>query len=48
MLYIMLSGFPPFYGPDDIQIRYQIMKFEFDFKDKEWDSVSNEAINLIR
>lgn len=48
MLYIMLSGFPPFYGEDEKQIRSQIMKYKFDFKDEEWDNVSNEAIDLIR
>jgi serine/threonine protein kinase len=44
----MLSGFPPFYGDDELQIRQQIMKYSFDFKDEEWDYVSNEGIDLIK
>ncbi|CDW76792.1 protein kinase [Stylonychia lemnae] len=48
MLYIMLAGFPPFYGDDEIEIKREIMKYNYDFKDEAWDFISNEARDLIK
>ena len=47
ILYILLSGFPPFYE-EDINLLYdQILKATVDFSDPSWLSVSNDAKRLI-
>lgn len=32
ILYIMLSGYPPFYGDNDIEVFEKILNFEYDFE----------------
>jgi len=46
--YILLCGFPPFYGNTDQQIFEKILKAEYDFPSPDWDSISNEAKDFIR
>jgi calcium-dependent protein kinase len=46
-MYILLCGYPPFYGDDDQEILKMVKKGEFDFDGEEWDDVSNEAKDLI-
>lgn len=48
MLYIMLCGYPPFYGETDEEILEAVMSGEFDFEDEVWDEVSADAKDLIR
>jgi len=45
--YILLCGFPPFYGNNDQQVFEKIMKAEFDFPSPEWDKISDEAKDFI-
>lgn len=48
ILYIMLAGYPPFYGDNDIDVFTKVIAFEYDFDDEVWDGVSDEAKDLIQ
>ena len=48
MLYILLCGYPPFYGDDNQEILQMVQKGEFDFDGEEWDEISNDAKDLIK
>ena len=48
ILYILLSGDPPFNGPDDSSIYEKISNLKFSFPEKKWKNISNEAKDLIR
>ncbi|KAG5185335.1 calcium-dependent protein kinase [Tribonema minus] len=45
--YILLSGYPPFYGDTDAEIFASVRRGEFDFPSPEWDSVSADAKDFI-
>jgi len=45
--YILLCGFPPFYGNTDAQIFDKILKCQFDFPSPDWDNVSEEAKQFV-
>jgi len=45
--YILLCGFPPFYGNNDQQIFEKIMRADYDFPSPDWDGISNEAKEFI-
>jgi len=46
--YILLCGFPPFYGSNDQQIFEKILKAEYDFPSPDWDGISQEAKDFIQ
>ena len=48
ILYILLSGDPPFNGPNDATIYKKISTMNFDFPEKKWANISEEAKDLIR
>lgn len=53
ILYIMLCGYPPFYSevpsqPITQRMRKKIMSGNFDFPDREWNKISEDAKDLIR
>ncbi|MCQ2821526.1 MAG: protein kinase [archaeon] len=48
ILYILLSGFPPFNGDDDEEIMENVQKQKYDFPDSEWKYISKEAKDLIK
>ena len=48
MLYILLCGYPPFYGDDNQEILQMVQKGEFDFDGEEWDEISKDAKDLIK
>ena len=47
ILYIFLSGDPPFNGPNDTAIYNKIAQMKFSFPEKKWKNISNEAKDLI-
>ena len=47
ILYVMLCGYPPFFGDDDREIIESVRVGEFDFEGEEWEDVSAEAKDLI-
>ena len=48
ILYILLSGSPPFNGPNDNEIYAKISRMKYSFPEKKWKNVSKEAIDLIK
>jgi len=46
--YILLCGFPPFYGNNEQQIFNKILRAEYDFPSPDWDHISDEAKDFIR
>lgn len=48
ILYILLCGYPPFFGDDDQEILQMVAKGKFDFDGEEWLDVSKEAKDLIK
>ncbi len=47
ILYILLCGYPPFYGNTDSEIMQAVKKGKYDFDGSEWSGVSKEAKDLI-
>ena len=47
ILYVLLSGDPPFNGPNDKVIYSKIKKMKFDFPEDKWKNISKEAKDLI-
>lgn len=47
ILYIMLSGYPPFASEDDSETIELIHKGEIEFDDEAWGTISDEAKDLI-
>lgn len=48
ILYILLSGVPPFYGDNDHEILEMIRVGDFNFEPQEFDNVSDQAKDLIK
>ena len=48
ILYILLSGDPPFNGRDDQAIYQKIYNMSFSFPEKKWKNISEEAKDLIK
>lgn len=48
ILYVLLSGYPPFYGDNDKEILDAVMDGHYDFDDEVWEEVSDEAKDLIK
>jgi len=48
VLYILLSGFPPFYDEENAILFEKIKKGAFDFPSPSWDNISEDAINIIK
>ena len=47
ILYILLVGYPPFWSEDQQQLYAQIKAAAFDFPSPEWDTVTDDAKDLI-
>ncbi|CAN0509700.1 unnamed protein product, partial [Ectocarpus sp. 12 AP-2014] len=45
--YILLAGYPPFYGESDQEIFASVRHGYFDFPSPEWDNISTEAKDFI-
>ena len=48
ILYILLSGVPPFGGKDENQILNNIQRSGLNLRGKAWENISQEAINLVK
>ena len=48
VLYICLSGFPPFYGDEDADVLKAVTKGKFDFDDDIWETISMEGKDLVK
>lgn len=48
MLYILLCGYPPFFGDDNNEILQMVSRGEFDFDGEEWDDIDPSAKDLIK
>ncbi len=48
ILYILLSGDPPFNGVNNKSIYYKISTYEYEFPESKWNNISNEAKDLIK
>jgi calcium-dependent protein kinase len=47
ILYLLLCGYPPFYGKTEGEIMQQVELGIFDFPEKDWNPISREARDLI-
>lgn len=48
IVYILLSGYPPFYADSAPTLFKKIMDVKYDFDDSVWDDISDDAKDLIR
>jgi len=48
IIYILLSGYPPFYADSAPALFKKIMDVKYDFDDSVWDDISDSAKDLIR
>lgn len=48
VLYIMISGFPPFFGNNEHEILDNILALNYDFEDEVWKNVSEDCKDLIK
>ncbi len=48
ILYIMLCGYPPFNGSNDMEIAEAVKEGKLEFMKEDWDDISKEAIDLIK
>jgi len=46
--YVVLCGFPPFYGKTQAHLFEKILNADYDFPDPEWTNISEEAKDFIR
>jgi calcium-dependent protein kinase len=46
--YILLCGYPPFYGESDTEIFDSVRTGRFDFPSPEWDTISDTAKQFVR
>ncbi|OEU16993.1 Pkinase-domain-containing protein [Fragilariopsis cylindrus CCMP1102] len=45
--YILLCGYPPFYGDNDAEIFNSVRSGQFDYPSPEWDEISNSAKQFV-
>lgn len=48
ILYVLLSGVPPFNGETDEEIFEEVKKKKYSFPDEQWKNISSEAKDLIK
>jgi calcium-dependent protein kinase len=48
IMYLLLAGKPPFVGKSKVEVFYKIRKSEYSLEGNVWDSISEEAKDLIR
>ena len=48
IMYIMLCGKPPFYSSDEEELKHKICSMKYDLNYKEFENVSQDAIDLLK
>merc|ERR550539_2342239 len=48
IMYVMLCGYPPFYGDTDAEVLSKVWLGNFSFNAADWKNVSEDAKNLVR
>merc|ERR1719362_1524756 len=48
IMYVMLCGYPPFFGETDADVLAKVRLGNFSFQASDWKNVSEDAKNLIR
>ncbi|MCD9644042.1 Calcium-dependent protein kinase 20 [Datura stramonium] len=48
IIYILLSGFPPFWGETERGVFEQVLRGELDFESEPWPTISESAKDLVR
>jgi calcium-dependent protein kinase len=48
MLYIMLCGYPPFFGESKAEIKKMVLESKLEFDVESWKDLSPESMDLIR
>lgn len=48
IMYVMLCGYPPFFGETDAEVLAKVRLGNFSFNAADWKNVSEDAKNLIR
>ncbi|KAF4677960.1 hypothetical protein FOL47_008064 [Perkinsus chesapeaki] len=48
IMYILLCGYPPFYGDNDNEILTRVRRGKYTFPDADWKDISDDAKDLIR
>merc|ERR1711981_394073 len=48
IMYVVLCGYPPFYGDNDAEVLSKVRLGNFSFNQADWKNVSEDAKNLIR
>merc|ERR1719343_1910097 len=48
IMYVMLCGYPPFFGESDAEVLSKVRLGNFSFNQADWKNVSEDAKNLIR
>jgi len=46
--YVMLAGFPPFDGENDVEVFASILSIRYEFPSPEWDNISDEAKHFVK
>jgi len=47
IMFILLCGYPPFYGETDYEISQSILKEDVDFEDEDWEHVNDEVKSVV-
>jgi len=48
ILYILLCGYPPFFGPNSTELFKRIIEVKYDFDDPAWEDISDAPKEIIR
>jgi len=44
IVYVLLCGYPPFYGETVMELLDRVMAVEYDFDDEIWEQISEEGL----
>lgn len=47
-MYVLLCGYPPFFGKDDKEVYEKVKGGKYEFYSEDWDQISDDAKDLIK